>query len=52
MDNIIIVGDIMCATLWGVLFGMNTNRPGIIKWLDAAGAILAAGSAIFGVLGI
>lgn len=52
MDNIIIVGDIMCATLWGVLFGMNTNRPGIIKWVYAAGSILATGGAIFGVLGI
>lgn len=52
MDNISVVVDIMCATLWGVLFGMNTNRTGIIKWVYAAGSILATGSAISGVLGI
>lgn len=35
MSDFSISSYIFCAICWGAMFGMNINRPGVIKWLDA-----------------
>lgn len=49
MSDFSIGSYIFCAICWGAIFGMNINRPGVIKWLNA---ILAIGYALLAISGI
>lgn len=50
MSDFSIGCNIFCAICWGVIFGMNINRPGVIKWLDAILTIGYASLAISGII--
>lgn len=50
MSDFSIGCNIFCAICWGAMFGMNINRPGVIKWLDAILTIGYASSAISGIM--
>lgn len=50
MSDFSIGCNIFCAICWGVMFGMNINRPGVIKWLDAILTIGYASLAISGIM--
>ena len=50
MSDFSIGCNIFCAICWGAMFGMNINRPGVIKWLDAILTIGYASLAISGIM--
>ena len=50
MSDFSIGSSIFCAICWGVVFCININRPGVIKWLDAILAISYASLAISGII--
>lgn len=50
MSDFSIGCNIFCAICWGAMFGMNINRPGAIKWLDAILTIGYASLAISGIM--
>lgn len=50
MSDFSIGSYIFCAICWGAMFGMNINRPGVIRWLDAILTISYAFLAISGIM--
>lgn len=50
MSDFSIGSCIFCAICWGAIFGMNINRRGVIKWLDAILTISYALLAISGIM--